>query len=42
MYEPDEREIAIGTCKAVNEIAEKLNWLIGIGVAILLELIFKF
>lgn len=41
MYEPDEREIALETCKAANAIAEKLNWIIGIGVGILLALLMK-
>ena len=41
MYEPDEREIALATCKAINKISEKLNWIIGIGAAILLALLMK-
>ena len=41
MYEPDEREIALETCKATNRISEKLNWIIGIGVAILFALLMK-
>lgn len=35
MYEPTEREISIEICKTLNKIEEKLNWILGLGIAIL-------
>lgn len=41
MYEPTEREVSIETCKTLNQIEEKLNWIIGIGIAIFFAIIFR-
>lgn len=41
MYEPTEREISIATLKTLNKIEDKLNWLIGIGVAIVVALVVR-
>lgn len=41
MYEPTEREIAIETCKVLNKIEEKLNWILGIAVAMLMAILWK-
>lgn len=36
MYEPSEREINIEICKTLNKIEDKLNWILGVGMAILI------
>jgi len=36
MYEPTEREISIEICKTLNKIEEKLNWILGVGIGILI------
>lgn len=41
MYEPTDREIALATCRALNKIDEKLNWLIGAAFSVVLILLFK-
>jgi hypothetical protein len=41
MYEPTEKEISIETCRALNKIEEKLNWIIGIGIAIFIAIYFR-
>ena len=38
MYEPTEREIGIEICKALNKIEEKLNWILGAAIAIVILL----
>lgn len=41
MYEPSDHEIALETCRALNKIDEKLNWLIGAAWSVVLLLLFK-
>jgi hypothetical protein len=41
MYEPTEREVSIETCRTLNKIEEKLNWIIGVGVAILIAILWR-
>ena len=41
MYEPTEREIGIETCKVLNKIEEKLNWILGVGIAIFIAILFR-
>lgn len=41
MYEPTEREIGIETCRALNKIEEKLNWLLGVCIAILVAILWR-
>jgi hypothetical protein len=41
MYEPSEREISIEICKTLNKIEEKLNWLIGIGLGVIVLMLFR-
>lgn len=41
MYEPTEREISIETCRALNKIEEKLNWILGVGIAVLIAILWR-
>jgi hypothetical protein len=41
MYEPTEREISIEICKTLNKIEEKMNWILGIGIGILIATFFR-
>ncbi len=39
MYEPTEREISIEICKTLNKIEEKLNWLIGSVIGVIVAIV---
>jgi len=41
MYEPTEREIGIQICKTLNKIEDRLTWILGICVTILLVMLFR-